>query len=575
MLDSVITGGTVVDGTGVPARTADVGLRDGRIVVIAPTGTIDEPARETIAADDLVVAPGFVDPHTHYDAQFFWDPLATPSNLHGVTSVIAGNCGFTLAPLAPEHAAYTREMMAKVEGMPLKALEAGADWSWRSFGDYLARFDGRLALNAAWLVGHCALRRMVMGEDAVGNAASESQIVEMQQLLRRSIEEGGMGFSTSLAFTHADGDGQPVPSRWASHDEVLALCDVVGEYEGTTLEMIIDGCLKGFTPEEVDLMSGMSIRAQRPVNWNVLTVDSADPARYRAQVSLGDEAARRGGRVMALTMPIIVGMNMSFNTYCAIFMLPRWSEVMNLPVPERMARLRDPETRQWMLANSHSPEAGVFTRVAAWDRYQIGDTFAPVNDGLTGRVIGDIARERGIDPFDCLLDIVLADELRTVLWPLPPDDDAESWRLRAEAWNHPHVMLGGSDAGAHLDRMSGAQYPTAFLADCIRGRQLISMERAVQLMTQRPAEYFGLRGRGTITVGNHADLVVFDPTTVDAAMSSMRHDLPGGTARLFTPAVGVERVIVNGVTITERGEATGTTPGTVMRPGRDTSTVTP
>ncbi len=574
MLDSIIKGGMVADGTGAPARAADVGVRDGRIVAIAPTGTIDEPARETIAADDLVVAPGFVDPHTHYDAQFFWDPLATPSNLHGVTSVIAGNCGFTLAPLAPEHAAYTREMMAKVEGMPLKALEAGADWSWRSFGDYLARIDGRLALNAAWLVGHCALRRMVMGEDAVGNTASESQIIEMQQLLRRSIEEGGMGFSTSLAFTHADGDGQPVPSRWASHDEVLALCDVVGEYEGTTLEMIIDGCLRGFTPEEVDLMSGMSIRAQRPVNWNVLTVDSADPARYRAQISLGDEAARRGGRVMALTMPIIVGMNMSFNTYCAIFMLPRWSEVMNLPVPERMVRLRDPETRRWMLATSHSPEAGVFTRVAAWDRYQIGDTFAPFNQGLAGRVIGDIARERGVDPFDCLLDIVLADELRTVLWPLPPDDDAESWRLRAEAWNHPHVMLGGSDAGAHLDRMSGAQYPTAFLADCIRGRQLISMERAVQLMTQRPAEYFGLRGRGTIAVGNHADLALFDPTTVDAGMSSMRNDLPGGTARLFTPAVGVERVIVNGITITERGEATGTTPGIVMRSGRDTRTVT-
>jgi N-acyl-D-aspartate/D-glutamate deacylase len=222
---------------------------------------------------------------------------------------------------------------------------------------------------------------------------------------------------------------------------------------------------------------------------------------------------------------------------------------------------------------AHSPEAGVFTRLADWGQYQIGDTYSAANEGLTGRTVADVAAERGASTFDTLVDVVLADDLRTVLWPLPPDDDAESWRLRAEAWQHPYVMIGGSDAGAHLDRMSGAQYPTAFLADCLRGRQLTSVENAVRLMTAVPAGLFGLRDRGVVREGAFADLVLLDPATVDAGASSMVADLPGGTPRLFTPAVGVQRVFVNGQPIVADGEATGATPGTLLRSGRDTDTV--
>ncbi len=207
MLDSIIRGGTVVDGTGAPGRQADVGIRDGRVVEI---GAIKDESAETIDAGDMIVAPGFVDPHTHYDAQLFWDPAATPSNLHGVTSMIAGNCGFTLAPVAPEDADYLRRMMAKVEGMPLPALETGVPWSWRSFGEYLDAVDNRVGLNVGFLVGHCALRRNVMGADAVGNEASPEQLAAMTQLLEESIAAGGLGFSTTLSFTHSDGDGQPV-----------------------------------------------------------------------------------------------------------------------------------------------------------------------------------------------------------------------------------------------------------------------------------------------------------------------------------------------------------------------------
>jgi N-acyl-D-aspartate/D-glutamate deacylase len=254
-------------------------------------------------------------------------------------------------------------------------------------------------------------------------------------------------------------------------------------------------------------------------------------------------------------------------------MMPGWSDVMNLPVPERIAKLRDPEVRQWMDARAKSPEAGVFSRLASWGRYMIGDTFSAANEGLKNKIVADLARESGKSEFDTLVDIVIEDDLRTVLWPLPSDSDPESWKLRAEAWDHPLVMIGGSDAGAHLDRMCGAPYPTKFLGDCLRGRKLVSMERCVQLMTQIPAELFGLRDRGTIAEGHYADLFVFDPDTVNTGEVKLVDDLPGGTSRLFADAVGVRRVMVNGTTVVVDGVATDARPGTVLRSGRDTYTV--
>ncbi len=570
MLDYLIQGGTVVDGTGTPGRRADVGVRDGQIVAV---GDVEEAASETIAADGLVVAPGFVDPHTHYDAQLFWDPLVSSSSVHGVTTIMNGNCGFTLAPLAADDADYIRRMMAKVEGMPLPALEQGVPWNWTTFGDYLDRLDGNVAINAGFMVGHCAIRRNVMGADAVGNEATPEQVDAMVRLLHKSIDAGGLGFSTTLAFTHSDGDGEPVASRWASKDEVLALCGAVREHEGTGLEYVTDGCMRGFRDDEVEQMAEMTLAARRPLNWNVLTVDAKEPERYRAQLAACENAAARGGKAIALTMPILVEMNMSFRNYCALFMLPDWSQVMNLPVPERVAKLKDPETRAWMNERARSPEAGVFRRLASWGRYQIGDTFSAANEGLKGRSVYDIAQERGGDNFDTLLDVVINDELRTVLWPLPPDDDEDSWKLRADAWRNPLVLIGGSDAGAHLDRMCGAPYTTTFLSDMIRGRQLIPIEQAVHLITQAPAELFGLRDRGVVQEGFHADLVLLDPETVGADEVHLVEDLPGGTARLFAGSTGVERVFVNGRAIVAGGKDTGDLPGTVLRSGRDTRTV--
>jgi N-acyl-D-aspartate/D-glutamate deacylase len=573
MLDELITGATIVDGTGRPGRRGDVGVRDGRIVAV---GEVDEAASSTFDAVGLIVAPGFVDPHTHYDAQLFWDPFATPSNEHGVTSVIGGNCGFTLAPLRDGDADYIRRMMAKVEGMPLDALESGVPWKWETFAEYLDCLEGGIAVNAGFLVGHCALRRYVMGPDSVdGREATDAEVGEMVRLLKESLAAGGLGLSTTRSSTHSDGDGRPVASRLAGRDELLALCQAVSQHEGTTLEGIVQGCLDKFSDEEIELLTDMSLAAQRPINWNVLTVDAAAPDRVPRQLSAADAAHAAGARIVALTMPVLVPMNMSFLTHCALFLIPGWGATMQLPVPERIAALSDPAVRADLLAKVQSKDAGVFRRLGNFKRYVLGDTFAPVNAALKGRQVADVADERGQDPFDCLLDIVIADDLRTVLWPMPTDNNDESWDLRRTVWEDPRAMLGGSDAGAHLDRMCGAPYTTRFLGDMLRGRQLVGLERAVQMITDEPARLFGLRDRGRIQEGWHADLVVFDPDTIGSDDATLVADLPGGSARLTAGSRGVVRVLVNGVETVVNGKATGTTPGTLLRSGRDTETVLP
>ncbi|MFI9616940.1 amidohydrolase family protein [Streptomyces sp. NPDC052023] len=573
MLDHVIKGASVVDGTGAPARTADVGIKDGRIVAV---GHVTEKARGTEDAAGLVLAPGFVDPHTHYDAQLFWDPYATPSLHHGVTTVAGGNCGFTLAPLhpdRPEDADYTRRMMSKVEGMSLVALEEGAPWNWHGFGEYLDALEGRIAVNAGFMVGHCALRRYVMGPDAVGGQPTEEQLAAMVRLLHEAMDAGAWGLSTTQSSTHSDGDGQPVASRHAGPAELLALSRAVGEHEGTQLEAIVAGCLDRFSDAEIDLFVEMSAAAGRPLNWNVLTIDASVPQRVPRQLLASERARKAGGRVVALTMPILTPMNMSLGTFCALNLIPGWGEILGLPVPERIGKLKDPAVRDAMLQRAASREAGVFRRLTDFGRYVIGDTYSAENAGVSGRVVRDIAAERGQDPFACLVDICAADDLRTVLWPMPTDNDPASWALRAETWQHEDVLLGGSDAGAHLDRMCGAPYTTRFLGDCLRGRKLVGLEQAVRMLTGDPARLFGLRERGRIQEGFHADLVLFDPERVDAATATLVHDLPGDSPRLDSRAIGVRAVWVNGVEAIRDDVVSGAVPGRVLRSGRDTRTV--
>ena len=417
MLDYVIRNATVIDGTGAPGFVADVGVASGRIVAL---GSIDEQGAQEIDATGLMVMPGVIDPHTHYDAQLFWDPSASPSN--GVTTIIGGNCGFTLAPVAPEDAGYISRMMAKVEGMPLIALEEGVPWNWESFGEYLDRLEGKLGVNAGFLVGHCALRRKVMGDDRHAEVATDEEIEAMRSLLAESIAAGGLGFSSSQSRTHSDGEGRPINSKFADRREMLAFCEENAQYE-----------------------------------W---------------------------------------------------------------------------------------------------------------------RDVASIAAELGKSDFDTLLDIVIADDLRTVLWPKATDTDDATWQARVKVWRDPRVMIGGSDAGAHLDRMCGTNYPTSFLGDCLHGRKLIPVEEAVRMMTSDPAELFGLTDRGVVREGAHADLVIFDPTTIASEPARLVEDLPGGSPRLFAASIGVVRVLVGGTEIIVDGTPTGALPGSVIRSGADTTSVT-
>ncbi len=562
--------GTVVDGTGSAPVRADVLIDGDRVRAIGPDA--GQGADTTIDVGGLLVAPGFVDLHTHYDAQLFWDPNASPSPLHGVTTVLGGNCGFSLAPLAPEHADYISRMMARVEGMPLAALQAGLPWDWRSFGEWLSHFDGRIAVNAGFLVGHSTLRRLVMGERAVGGQATAPDVDAMVAALHAALGEGALGFSTSQVHTHNDGDGLPVPSRAADRNEMERLAAAVREHEGTTVELIVPGCLNGFTAEEIDFLACMSLLADRPVNWNVLGVSAMNPGGVWSQLEAGTAAASRGATVVALTLPHTMQLRLSFEHGAILDGLPGWREVFALPVDERLAALSDPETRRRLDAGAQSDEAGILRHLAVWERLIFEETFAPENAGLEGRSVGQLAAERGLTPFDALLDVVVADRLRTGLRP-PIGESEEDWVLRAQTWQDPRAIVGGSDAGAHLDTMCGAVYSTSMLGDGVRKRGLLSWEQAVRQLTDIPARLYGLRDRGRLVPGAFADLVAFDPTTIGHGAVRTRDDLPGGASRLYAEAEGVAHVLVNGTEIVRAGEFTNAAPGKVLRSGADTDTV--
>jgi len=568
VLDLIIRGADVVDGTGAPRRRADIGVRDGRVVTI---GEITEEATRVIDAAGQVVAPGFIDIHTHYDAQVLWDPAATPSPFHGVTTIVGGNCGFTIAPVEPSETEYLTRMLSRVEGMPLESLVAGVDYGWRSFGEYLDRLDGTLAVNAGFLVGHSAIRRVVMGDDAVGKAASADQVAAMGRVLAESLAAGGLGFSSSQARTHNDGDGEPVPSRAAEPDELIALCKVAGEHEGTTLEFI--PTVGEFEEQHLTLMTEMSRAADRPLNWNVLVPNAGRAADVWRRLEAGDYASERGGKVLALTVPVVMTTYLTFKAGFVLDALPGWRKPMALPVPEKIAFLSDPANRAALAEGAASPDAGLLRGIARWAHMTIVETFSDENAGLAGRTVGEIAEERGQEPFDALCDIVILDELRTVIQPPLAGNDKESWELRRDVWRDPRAVVGASDAGAHLDMLSTFSYSTSML-ESVREHDLMPLEEAVSLITDRQARLYGLRERGRIQEGWHADLVIFDEATIAPGPVTWRNDLPAGAGRLYGEAVGISSVIVNGVEIVHDNELTGARSGTLLRSGRDTETVT-
>jgi N-acyl-D-aspartate/D-glutamate deacylase len=563
MLDLVIRGATVVDGTGAEPFVGDVGISNGRIVSV---GIVEDLASATIDAEGKILCPGFIDLHTHYDAQLLWDDTASPSVLHGVTTVLGGNCGFSIAPLGPGDGDYVRRMMAVVEGIPLEALEGAGDWNWSTFGQFLDRVDTGLAVNAGFLVGHSTLRRVVMGEAATTEPATEAQTLEMVRLVEESLEGGALGFSSSLGEGHLDGNGEPVPSRAAAFEEFVALAGSLRQHPGTTLEFI--PTVGTIPPDRMRLMADMSLAADRPLNWNLLGSLASEEI-YEQQLTASDLATELGAYVVALTLPDMMRMRSS----TLLHSLPGWGAILSLPPLERSEAVADPSVRASLRSAAEAMAAPARGVLSDFRLMEVGDPDSP----WVGRSLASIAEERATDVVDVLIDVVLADGLTLylVLPSLTPSmgRSDEGWKVRASVWKDPRVMLGGSDAGAHLDLMCHANYPTVVLGEAVRQRSLLSLAEAVALMSDRPARHYGLRERGRIQPGWHADLVVFDPENVGSNPAELLHDLPGGGERLFASSRGVEHVIVAGEEVVRFGEITESRPGKVLRSGTDTDTV--
>lgn len=574
MYDLLIRNGTVIDGSGDERQVADIAVKDGLIARIGAVSPSD--AREVVDADGLVVAPGFIDPHTHYDAQLFWDHTASPSPYHGVTTVIGGLCGFTLQPMTPESAQYIVPMLSQVEDIPLVSLEAGVPCDWNGFGQFRDRLAGRTAINCGFSTGHSAIRRMVMGERATQGHASAQDIERMQALLASALEEGALGFSTSNSPTHNDHTGGPVPSRFASHEEFVALAGVCRDYEGSSVE-IQPGLL--FDEDTARLMSDMSLASERVVTWNAQftsTLDQGERDTVARQLSMSDYARERGGDVVGLTVPITANAHFDLARGGVFDIIPGWDRLFRLSRPERLTALRDATFRAYLRDCAFAPAAQAMQIV----RQLMDRDFVMVERGhhamtrrFEGRTIGQAAEELGRDPLDTLFDLALEDELETLFTFADVGEDANTYRYRLGLWRDDRLCVGGSDAGAHVETIDTFGYFTRMLERPVRQHGVLSLEECVHHITQAPARFLGLKRRGTLREGWHADITIFDPSTVARHPLQSRADLPGGAHRLYAEADGICHVFVNGSMVIDHGRYTGAVPGSFLTRGKDTRTV--
>lgn len=558
-LDLVIRGGTVVDGTGLPGYRADVGVRDGRIVKI---GRITGDAKRVIDADGLTVTPGFIDVHTHYDVQLDWDPLATPSSWHGATTVIAGNCGFTLAPAKPADVDWLAGMLSRVEGMSRAALREGLKFKGGSFGDYWRRFDGKLGVNVGSYVGHCAVRRFVMGDDASSRRATEGEIAAMQELVRQAMRDGALGFSTSQISIHVGEDGREVPSNHASREEILALSAVLAEFERGALEIIPRSFAGGYDEADRELVLEMYRVSGRPVELNILVPTPDNPMGWDRTLQFAKEAAAQGVRLHPQMTTNELGLHLKLCDTFIFDELPTWREVLTLPEPARSERLRDAAVRTQLAAEFDSP-AG---RAAAfsWDLLEVEAVRDEKNRAWVGRTVTDMAAERGVTPLDAFLDCCLAEDLETQ-WQTGLNEIGRQFiaHVVRSGMAEPFVMAGSSDGGAHLASFVGADYTTRLISEWVPDP--LTFEQAIWRLTGMPATVHALEGRGFLREGAWADLLVIDRPRLAAGHARLARDFPAGTERYVTDADGYAAVVVNGEVLLENGRHTGALPGHVLR----------
>ncbi len=552
--DLVIKNGTVIDGTGAPRRQADVAVKNGKIAEI---GKIGDAAAKVIDATGAVVAPGFIDPHTHYDAQICWDPAISPSSWHGVTSVVMGNCGVGIAPCKPEAREIAMRDLVNVEGIPFEVLDRGITWDWQTFPEFLDAAEQRgSALNLAFLAPLTPFRHWVMGEASMERGATPDETAKIRALVGEAVAAGAFGFSTTVLNQHMGYQARPLACRNASRDELKAYANALKNAGKGAIEIALTQKISVLSDEEEDLLGFLSRESGRPVTFLALfqrdDIPEACPeTRRRAAAYKG---ATPQTSPLALTREINMRNPFSFAAYKS------WGRVFeDKSEPAQRAVYADPAFR-----NAFREEMKKATGFSGdWSRITVHEVQKPELKPYEGRSIADVAKQRGKDPLDTFLDLALEDglDIGYVLAQFNIDQ-----KLVADNLTDPSVLIALGDGGAHVDMLCDAGYPTFLLGTWVRDRQIMTLEQAITRLTAQPADLFGIKGRGRLAAGQAADIAIFDPDTIgSASRGERRFDLPGGAKRMVMPSRGVEYTIVNGVVAYAQGRATGATSGTVLR----------
>lgn len=549
--DILVKNGTVIDGTGAPAKRGDLGIAGGKIV---------EPgnAKRTIDAAGLVVAPGFIDPHTHYDAQICWDGAATPSSWHGVTTVVMGNCGVGIAPCRPAAREIAMRDLVNVEAIPFEVLNAGITWDWETFPQYMdAAAKRKPALNLGFMAPLTPFRHYVMGEASMERATNQTEISKIKALIGEAIDAGAFGWSSTLLNQHMGFGGRPLACRNANREELKAYCNALRERGKGAIEMAMTRQVAVLEQPELDLLDFMLEESRRPVTLIALFDRDDLPEALRTTMAKLRPMIARGARPQTSPLPLTRELVMRSPFAFAAF--PSWKRLfVDTSKEAQRAVYKDPGFRSDFRKDLKSPAS-----FADWARITVHEVKNQKLKHLESKTVAEIAKERGVDGVDALLDLTLEDDLEN-------EFTVQSWNTRVdrmrELLNDRSVLLGLGDGGAHLDMLCDSGYPTYVLGTWVRERKVLTLEEAVRRMTSDPADFYGIKDRGRIAPGMAADLVIFDPETVGMAGRAERlHDLPGGGKRMVKRSSGIEYTLVNGEVVWDKGALTGAAAGRVLR----------
>ena len=550
--DLIIKNGKVIDGSGLPGFHGDVAVSGGRIVEI---GKVSGEARQVLNADGLVVAPGIIDNHTHYDAQVTWDPLCTYSCYHGITTVVMGNCSLAMAPAHREDREMLAGVLSHVEAIPLEAIQAGVNWSWETIPEYLNALDQRLGINVAALIGHSAVRRYVMGEASQERHATDDEVAAMKTIVREGLEAGAVGVSFERNLRHFDWNGRLAPTNLASEEEIFAVAGVADEVGRGVIQF---GGDRGISTK-------LAKASRRPVFYGNITQQAVAPDKWRKQLGEAESLMRQGHRAYQFVMPRPGDLRYTLRTAQHFDAMATWKNVMLLPHDLRTQAFRDPETRAKLHREAvetpmDTNRAGDFTR--RWDLQFVFKPALAKNQHLTGKSVAEIAREQNKDVLDAFLELALEENLETEFERREVNSDQAAMTALLTS---PYTVIGQSDGGAHVVFRTDYSYSTYLLSHWVREKEIMSLEDAIRKLTFVPASLFGFSDRGLVRPGMAADLMVFNPATISPLEPGEAHDLPGGAKRRKQLAKGIEWTVVNGQVLMEKGEHTGAYPGKVAR----------